>query len=87
VGRFVRDIMTHNVITISPDALLRDAYQLLRSEEISMLVVEQAGKAIGLLTERDAVRFIHDSVDFMRTTVATVMTEPVTTVEASRYYY
>ncbi len=81
MSRSVRDIMTCNVITISPDALLGDAYALFRSEKISMLVVAQQGRAVGLLTERDVVHFIHDNLDFTHTTVASVMSTPVTTVQ------
>jgi len=81
LGRSVGDIMAHHVITISPDASLGDAYALLRGKKISMLVVEQAGRAVGLLTERDAVRFIHDDLDIRHNSVASVMTSPVTTVQ------
>jgi len=80
LSRSVGDIMTHDVITIPPDASLSEAYALLRGKKISMLVVEQAGRAVGLLTERDAVRFIHDDLDIRHSSVASVMTSPVTTV-------
>ncbi|WP_236075456.1 CBS domain-containing protein [Mariprofundus sp. EBB-1] len=73
--------MTRSVITISPDSPLEDAYTLFRKEKISMLVVEQEGKAVGLLTERDAVRFIHDSIDVTHTLVVNVMSSPVTMVD------
>jgi len=73
--------MATNVITIAPGALLSEAYALLREKRISILVVEQAGRAVGLLTERDAVSIMHDHVDLMHTTVASVMTSPVTTVK------
>jgi len=81
MSRRVRDIMSQHIITISPDAALSDAYALLRHKKISMLVVEQAGKAVGVITERDAVRLIHDNLDSNSTLVADVMSSPVVTVK------
>jgi len=83
MARYVRDIMTRNVITIPPDSVLKDAYTIFRKNRISMLVVEQAGKVAGLLTERDAVRFIHDGLDMEQTRIADVMSSPVTMVDES----
>jgi len=73
--------MTSHVITIGADASLGQAYDLLRSHKISILVVAQEGRAIGLLTERDVVGFIHDNLDVNQTSVASVMTSPVKTVQ------
>ena len=81
--RYVRDIMTRNVITIPPASPLKDAYTIFRKKKISMLVIEEAGRVMGLLTERDAVRFIHDGLDMNQTRVTDVMSTPVTMVDES----
>lgn len=83
MSRTICDIMTSNVITIMPDALLADAYKILKHKRISMLVVEQQGVPVGLLTERDAVRLIHNNTDLIHTTVASVMTSPIMTINKS----
>lgn len=49
----VRDIMTRNVITIAPDADLRDAASMMMREKISALPVLVDGKLAGILTTED----------------------------------
>ncbi len=54
-----RDVMTKDVITISPDATLADAIELLVAKEISgMPVVDANGKVIGIISEKDILNFI-----------------------------
>jgi len=72
--------MTTNVVTIAPNALLTEAYSLLREKRISIIVVEQMGRAVGLLTERDVIGIMHDNINASQTTIASVMTSPVKTI-------
>jgi CBS domain-containing protein len=51
------DIMTHNVITIGPDATLADAAGLMLANHFSGLpVVDAKGELVGIVTERDFLR-------------------------------
>ena len=51
------DIMTHRVITISPDATILDAVRLMTKNRISgMPVVDESGKLVGVVSEAD---FLH----------------------------
>lgn len=53
-----KDIMTKDVITISPDATLADAIELLVAKEISgMPVVDADEKVIGIISEKDILNF------------------------------
>ena len=53
-----KDIMTKDVITISPDATLADAIELLVTKEISgMPVVDADEKVIGIISEKDILNF------------------------------
>ena len=53
---FVREIMTVDVTTIRPDALLRDAARLLRGKKIGCLpVTEEDGTLVGILTQGDLI--------------------------------
>ena len=53
-----KDIMTYDVTTISPEATLVDAIELLLAKEISgMPVVDETGKIIGLISEKDVINF------------------------------
>lgn len=46
----------HNVESISPDATVFDAIKRMADLDIGALVVTEAGKVIGLITERDYAR-------------------------------
>ena len=70
-----RDIMTHEVITIGPEATLHDAARLLSEYNISGApVVEGSGQMIGIITEADLL-------GKEGKTVADIMTARVTTAQ------
>ncbi len=51
-----RDIMTHETITIGPDATVRDAARRLSDYNISgMPVVNRAGQMVGIITQADLI--------------------------------
>lgn len=53
----VRDVMTPNPVTLSPEESLMEALQLMRLRKIRRIpVVSAAGKLVGLLTEGDLKR-------------------------------
>jgi CBS domain-containing protein len=52
-----REIMTSKVYTVSPEASVQEAAQLLAREHISGVpVVDKDGKIIGVITEADIIR-------------------------------
>lgn len=52
----VQDIMTTDVITISPKATIREVAQLMRQHAVSGLpVVDSTGKVVGIVTEIDLI--------------------------------
>lgn len=52
----VKDIMTRNIITVSPETEIIDAAKLLLEERINGLpVVDEAGKLVGILCQSDLV--------------------------------
>jgi CBS domain-containing protein len=70
-----RDIMTHDVITIGPEASIHDAARLLSGYNISGApVVDGAGQMIGIITEADLL-------GKEGKTVADIMTPRVTTAQ------
>jgi CBS domain-containing protein len=67
--------MSRGVETIRPDASLFEAAQRMRSLDVGPLPVEDNGRLIGMLTDRDiVVRAVADGQDPMTTTVADAMT-------------
>ncbi|KOX14556.1 hypothetical protein ADK67_42155 [Saccharothrix sp. NRRL B-16348] len=87
----VRDLMTRDVVTVSPDTAARDAAALLATKGFTTLpVVDRAGTLVGVVTETDALRdrlpvdprsLVHGQPSraraIARRTVADVMSEPV----------
>jgi acetoin utilization protein AcuB len=49
----VRDIMRQALVTISPDASMRTAIELMRSREVRHLLVTEGEQLLGMLTDRD----------------------------------
>ena len=52
----VKEVMTNDPITISPDAPLAEAARLMLDRKIGALVVIESGRLAGILTESDFVR-------------------------------
>ena len=53
----VEEVMTHQPITVGPDATLRDAGRLMLAHRIGCLpVVDDSGRMVGLVTETDLLR-------------------------------
>jgi CBS domain-containing protein len=58
-GITVQDVMTRQVITISPEASIIDAVELMLEHKISGLpVINERHKLVGLLTESDIFRLL-----------------------------
>src|SRR5687768_6731882 len=46
---FVRDVMNHNVLYVTPEATVRTAVELLRSHQSDIVPVVDSGRIVGLL--------------------------------------
>ncbi|MEP7133034.1 MAG: CBS domain-containing protein [Acidobacteriota bacterium] len=54
--RHIRDILSSEPDTIEPDALLKDAAQILLENKVGCLLVVEGARLVGILTEADFVR-------------------------------
>lgn len=62
-----RDIMVMNVITVSPEASVREVANLLLSNRISALpVVNERGALLGIISEGDLTRRAEQDTDYRR---------------------
>ena len=59
-GSRVTEIMSREVISISPDASVRDAATLMADRKVNRLPVVMSGKLVGIVTRGDIVRAIAD---------------------------
>jgi CBS domain-containing protein len=67
-----------NVVTISPDASVRDLVALLKKHNIGAVVVSAgSGTVSGIVSERDVVRGLAEGEDVLARAVKDIMTERV----------
>jgi acetoin utilization protein AcuB len=52
-SHIVEEVMTFNVVTISPQASLREAAQHLRKQRFGALPIVEQGKLVGIITRSD----------------------------------
>lgn len=71
---------TQSVVTISPDATVRELIALLAEHNVGALVVSEDGERVsGIVSERDVVRRLHGDEAVMDATVGQIMTADVRT--------
>jgi CBS domain-containing protein len=73
-----------DVVTINPDASVRDLIGMLAEHNVGALIVSIDGTAVdGIVSERDVVRHLLDSEDVLAATVSSIMTSSVRTCEGT----
>lgn len=76
----LRDVMTKDVLTTSPDATVADAARAMTDRKIgSACVVDDQGRLLGIITERDVLRAAGSGRDLVKESVTEWMTpDPIT---------
>ncbi|MDA0738143.1 MAG: CBS domain-containing protein [Nitrospirae bacterium] len=83
-GPKVIDFMSSTVRSVSQDATLKEAAQLLQEWKIGSLLVDGGDETVGSITETELTReVIANGVDANATTVKTCMREPIVSLESS----
>lgn len=83
MDKLVQDIQSKEVVGIAPDARMAEAVMRMREAGISCIVVLDAGRPLGIFTERDIVRCVAQrGPDFAELRVAEVMSPKVVTCPA-----
>lgn len=80
----ISDVMhgkaSQHVVTISPEASVRDLVDLLAEHNVGALVVSEDGQSVtGIVSERDVVRRLHDDQSVLDASVYQIMTREVRT--------
>ncbi|MBI4998992.1 MAG: diguanylate cyclase [Rhodocyclales bacterium] len=83
----VRTVMSSRVPVLSPAALVREAISAMAARDANCAVVAVDGKPVGMITERDAVRFYREGDDTLDLTVADVMSKPVATIPVGTHLH
>lgn len=77
----VGEIMTRDVVTVEPDDPVERAVRLMVDHGIGAVVVQEAGRAVGVFTERDLTRGILEHADMLGWRVGNAMSAPVVSTE------
>jgi CBS domain-containing protein len=74
---------SHDVVTVRPDASVRELIGVLAEHNIGALVVSVDGTSVdGIVSERDVVRRLHQDEAVLESSVSSIMTSEVQTCEA-----
>lgn len=73
---------SQEVVTIAPDATVRDLLTSLARHNVGALIVSDGGGGVaGIVSERDVVRRLHENEGLLDDLVASIMTTEVHTCE------
>ena len=74
----VKDVMSRNVVCISPTSTVIEAAQLMQKHNIGIIPVCDATRIVGIVTDRDIVlRSIANDKDPIQTPISDIMTTKV----------
>jgi len=78
--QLVRDLMTKNPVTMTPDTPVRQAAQAMREQDIGDVLVAEGGQLRGIVTDRDiVVRGVADFEDLSSCSLGDVCSDQLLT--------
>jgi CBS domain-containing protein len=81
MAKTVQDIMTANPVTLGANTPIIDAARAMRDNDIGVVVVENNGQLLGLVTDRDiVVRAVADNRNLSSTNLESICSKDVTSV-------
>jgi CBS domain-containing protein len=82
IGDVLKAKTSHEVVTIGPDAGVRELVAKLAEHNVGALIVSTDGTSLdGIVSERDVVRHLHSDGTVVNNTVAAIMTAVVETCD------
>jgi CBS domain-containing protein len=80
IGEILKAKASHEVVTIRPDAGVRELIALLAEHNIGALIVSNDGSSLdGIVSERDVVRHLHTDGTVINNQVSAIMSSEVET--------
>jgi diguanylate cyclase (GGDEF)-like protein/PAS domain S-box-containing protein len=83
----VRTVMSSRVPVLAPTALVHEAISAMAARDANCAVVAVDSKPVGMITERDAVRFYREGDDTLDQVVTEVMSQPVATIPVGTHLH
>ena len=78
--RQVVSVAKRSVTSLPPHSSLMQALNLMQAQRASCVIIVEEDKPVGIVTERDVVRFYSNEPEHVAITLAEVMTAPVQTI-------
>jgi CBS domain-containing protein len=75
----VRNLMQRPVVSVGPDASVRQAARQMREHVIGSVIVTDGDRLAGILTERDVLHAVADDRDLDQTSTAELMSRQLVT--------
>jgi CBS domain-containing protein len=80
IGEIIKAKASQDIVTIPPDAGVRELIAKLAEHNIGALIVSSDGKSLdGIVSERDVVRRLHSDGTVINNVVSAIMTDVVET--------
>jgi len=80
IGEIIKAKASHDIVTIAPDAGVRELIAKLAEHNIGALIVSSDGTSLdGIVSERDVVRRLHSDGTVINNVVSAIMTDVVET--------
>ena len=80
----VRDVMNKSIISVDKDDAIRMAVKKMIHGGIGAVIVTEKDKPVGILTERDILKFIvNEKMDLDNSKVENIMSAPLISVDSS----
>ena len=80
----VRDVMNKSIISVDKDGTIRMAVNKMVHGGIGAVIVTEKDKPVGILTERDILKFIaNEKMDLDNSKVENIMSAPLISVDSS----
>jgi cystathionine beta-synthase len=83
VGDLLKQRRSRSLVTISPEATVAGAIELMQTSGISQLPVLQEGKPVGSVQEVTVARVLHDNRDPAKVIIGEIMAKPLPQVDVS----
>ncbi|OEF97474.1 CBS domain-containing protein [Desulfuribacillus alkaliarsenatis] len=77
----LKSLICRQLHTISPELLIKDAIEEMRLKSVSSILVQEGGRLIGLLTERDIVKVVATGICVENTPIRAVMTTNIVSLQ------
>ncbi|OIO68714.1 MAG: hypothetical protein AUJ57_09815 [Zetaproteobacteria bacterium CG1_02_53_45] len=82
----VDQLLTGKIFQVQPDSTIAQAVEIMSNERISCILVVDDGQAVGIMTERDVMRLVHQKVEITQP-VSVAMSSPVLSTSGDTSIY